>query len=74
MPKLTGTATEFVLNTLRQHADRECSIADLHAHCEGRFSKDNLHNACKRLHDRGLLVKQVDGERSVFWAIVRAQR
>ena len=53
MPKLTGTATEFILETLRCHADRECSIGDLHKHCGGRFSKDNLQVACKRLFEIG---------------------
>ena len=73
MPKMTGTATEFVLKMLRDFPDRECTIADLYGHCEGRFTKDNLHNACKRLSDRGWLVKNPESDRSVYWAVARLQ-
>ncbi len=69
MPKLTGTATEFILNTLRELADRELQVSELHTACNGKFSKENLTNSLARMLAQGTVVKSVDANRAAWWAI-----
>jgi hypothetical protein len=69
MPKKTGTAIEFIMQTLRQHPDRELRIADLFDHCEGKFTKENMTNALTRAMEKGLVVRASDSDRSSWWAI-----
>lgn len=69
MARTTGTATEHALTTLRQYPDNELTIADLFAAAEGKFTKENLHNALTRLLATGKVVKTIDGTRSAWWAI-----
>jgi len=68
MPKKTGTATEFVLQTLIEYSDNEMQISDLFDHCQGRFTKENLSNSLSRLLAVGKVVRNLDG-RSAYWAI-----
>lgn len=65
-----GTVTEYVLHTLERYAERELRVSDLHALAGGRFQKANIVNALDRLHLAGRVVKQADGPREVWWAIV----
>jgi hypothetical protein len=70
MPKITGTAREYVLNVLRQYADREVQVSELH-HMQpqpAKFSKENLFNLMPKLLADGLVVRTVEG-RAVWWAI-----
>lgn len=68
MPKIHGTAREFILQTLNAYPDRELQVADLHDWCEGKFTKENIGNALAKLLVEGKVVKNVDG-RSVWWAV-----
>ena len=69
MPKTEGTAREFILETLRQHPDRELRVADLSAECGGRFTQKNIANTLARLQAEGLVVKETDADHSVWWGI-----
>ncbi len=69
MPKKTGTATEFVLETLRKYPENELQVADLHRECEGRFTKPNLINSLTRLLQEGIVVRTTDADRTAWWAI-----
>lgn len=70
MPRTKGTAREFVLNALRQHADNELQVADLHALAGGSFTKDNLANLMPKLLAEGLVERTTEG-RSAWWAIAQ---
>lgn len=70
MPKKTDTARSFVLDTLRQHPDREMQVSDLHDLCQGKFNKDNLANLMPKLVTEGLVVKTAEG-RAAWWAIAK---
>ena len=71
MPKKTGTAREFVLQALRQHADRELQVGDLYDLAGQRFSKENLGNLMPKLLAEGLVERTTDG-RAAWWAITPA--
>jgi len=71
MPKKNGTATEFVLNTLRQWPDNELRISDFYELAGGRFKKENLSNSLTRLLAKGEVVRNIDDNRSAWWAISR---
>lgn len=60
---------DFTLRTLRQHADRELQVADLHDLCGGRYSKENLQNVLAKLLLDGIAERTVDPNRNAFWAI-----
>jgi hypothetical protein len=72
MPKTTGTASEFILQTLRKFPGNELQVADFYEASEHRFTKENLHNALTRLLDKGLLERTVEPDRSSWWAISAA--
>jgi DNA-binding transcriptional regulator PaaX len=67
MPR-TGTASDFILTTLRQHRDREMTLADLFALAEGKFSKENMRASLDRFVIQGKVVRNRDGG-AVWWAI-----
>ena len=69
MPKKTGTAREFVLKALRQHADRELRVADLHDLAGGQYKTGNIDLTLRRLLVDGKVTKTIDPDRSVWWAI-----
>jgi hypothetical protein len=69
MSKKSGTAAEFVLTTLRKHAENELQVADLHDECQERFTKGNLMNTLARLLQDGLVERTTDADRSAWWAI-----
>ena len=69
MPKQTGTAREFILDTLKTYPERELQVADLSAECGGRFTLANLSTTVGRLQADGLVVKTADPDRSAWWGI-----
>jgi hypothetical protein len=69
MPPRPGTASEFVLATLRTHADRELTIADLFELADGKFTKENLRQALDRQAEHGMVTKAAEPDRSVWWGI-----
>lgn len=73
MPKKAGTAREYVLSMLREHADREIGVPELHALQPepGKFTKENLFNLMPRLLGEGLVCRSSEG-RSSWWAITAA--
>lgn len=69
MAKLTGTAKQFVMQTLAAHPDREIEVGEVHDMANAKFSKENLHNALSKLLPEGVVVRNSDGNRSAWWAI-----
>lgn len=63
-----GSATAFVLDTLRQYPDRELQVRDIAELSAGRFQLANLSQSLNALSDAGLVQKQKEG-RDVWWAI-----
>jgi hypothetical protein len=64
-----GTATQFLLSTLTSFSDREIQISELFDMATGRFTKMNLREALLRLHEKGLVNKVNDKDRTVWWSI-----
>lgn len=71
MKPRSGSASEFVLKTLSEHADRELRLADLDELAAGRFQKENIGLSLKALLEHGLVVKIKDGA-AAWWAIAAA--
>jgi DNA-binding PadR family transcriptional regulator len=75
MPKVKGTAKEYVLSLLREHPDRELQVSDFFEHQSGprKFTKQSLHNTLLRLLDAKLVVKGSEG-RAAWWAIAQPKK
>lgn len=73
MPKLVGTAREYVLSVLREHQDREIAAVELHEMQPepDHFSKENIFNLMPRLERDGLVCRTSEG-RYAWWAITEA--
>ena len=69
MAKKTGTAREFILDTLRAYPDRELRVADLHELAGGKFTMGNMDLSVRRLYADSLVTKAVEPDRSVWWGI-----
>ncbi len=69
MAKKSGTAREFILDTLRAYRDRELRIADLHELAGGKFTMGNIDLSVRRLYADDLVTKAVEPDRSVWWGI-----
>lgn len=63
-----GTASEFVLQTLTQHPDREFRLTDLADLAAGRFSRDNIFASLKLFFGDGQVTRSKEG-REAWWAI-----
>lgn len=63
-----GTASEFVLQTLTKHADRELRLVDLTDLASGRFSRDNLFASLKLFFADGQVTRSKNG-REAWWAV-----
>ncbi len=65
-----GSASDFVLQTLRAFPDRELRQSDLLALADGRFKPDNIRMCLKILLAQHRVVRNRDGAES-WWAIAR---
>lgn len=72
MQPRSGSATEFVLQTLREHDDRELQVRDLAELAQGRFQAANISQSLNALTEAGAVVKTKEG-REVWWAIAPAR-
>lgn len=68
MKPRTGSASEFVLETLRQYPDQEFQVADLTDLAGGRWTKANIGLSLKSLLADGQVVRTKDGH-DAWWAI-----
>ena len=64
----------FTLKILKAYPDRELRITDLHELSEGQFNVNNLAQALRRLHTAGNVVKTIDEDHAVWWAIATEAR
>ena len=67
-------ASSFTLKILKAYPDRELRITDLHELSEGQFNVNNLAQALRRLQTAGSVVKTIDEDHAVWWAIATAAR
>ena len=68
--KATESAPEFILALLGKDPELEWQIADIHDACGEQWTKTNLNNALDRLLRKGLVMRNVDPNRSAWWSIV----
>ena len=75
MPIMTtqsGSASDFILTTLRQYADRELRAGEFYDLAEGRYQHENIKKALYILRIKGLVVRIKDGGDASWWAIAAA--
>lgn len=68
----SGSASEFILNTLRQYADRELRSGELVDLAGGRYSKENIVKSLYYLLEHGAVVRVKDDGATAWWAVSAA--
>ena len=67
-----GSASDFILTTLRTYPDRELRAAELIELAQGRYQPDNIAKALYLLRAKGLVVRIKDAGDAAWWAVSEA--